>query len=156
MSIIIAVDPGQNVGMAFRFENKNWGTLTIPKVPTAEERFSLLLETLAEQITATKCDVVVVESFKTMSRYLSKYGLETIELVGAIRALCYNYEVPIVQQMPAQRTAFEADAKKLLNGRKNAYSDHEVSALAHLLFYEYREGRVLDGLKAAPTKQAVI
>lgn len=135
--MMMAIDPGQNVGMALRFDNGNWGTLTVEKVPSGDERFDMVLSTLIELFNKYKPEGMVVESFKTMSRYVSKYGLETLELIGAIRAIAYLHKVPIVQQMPSQRLFMEHEAKQLLKDRANRYTDHEVSALAHLLAYEY-------------------
>lgn len=133
----MAVDPGQNVGMAFRFDNGAWGTLTVEKVPDGDERFDMVLGTILEMFEKHSPDVLIVESFKTMSRYVSKYGLETLELIGAIRALAYLREVPITQQMPNQRIFMEDEARSLLRDRRMRFTDHEVSALAHLLAYEF-------------------
>lgn len=149
--MIVAIDPGQNVGLAVRFDNTNWGTLTIEKVPDADDRFDLLLATLTEQFDRGPCEMVVVESFKTMSRYLSKYGLETIELVGAIRALCWQRGVSVTLQMPIQRKPWENTAAAMVKARKRPATDHEVSALSHLLAYEYR---VAGGAK--PVQQKIL
>lgn len=146
--MMMAIDPGQNVGMALRFDNGNWGTLTVEKVPSGDERFDMVLSTLIELFNKYKPEGMVVESFKTMSRYVSKYGLETLELIGAIRAIAYLHKVPIVQQMPSQRLFMEHEAKQLLKERANRYTDHEVSALAHLLAYEYVAA------KTAPARSA--
>lgn len=135
--MMMAIDPGQNVGMALRFDNGNWGTLTVEKVPNGDERFDMVLSTLIELFNQHKPDGMVVESFKTMSRYVSKYGLETLELIGAIRAIAYLHKVPIVQQMPSQRLFMEHEARQLLKDRARRFTDHEVSALAHLLAHEY-------------------
>jgi hypothetical protein len=146
--VIVAVDPGQNTGFAFRFDNGNWGTLTVEKVPDAGDRLDMVLGVLTEQFQQQQCQTLVIEMFKTMSRYVSKYGLETIELVGAVRAVCHMHGIPVVQQMPAQRLYMERDAATLLKERGRAYTDHEVSALAHLLAYEataYGEGQCMSG-----------
>lgn len=146
--MIMAVDPGQNVGMAFRFDNGNWGTLTVQKVPDMDDRLDMCLGTLIEQWKKTPCQRLIVEQFKTMSRYVSKYGLETIELVGAVRAVCYVHNVPVTFQMPAQRLFMEKVAKGLLKERGQLHTDHEVSALSHLLAYEERVARL-----AVPAQQ---
>lgn len=150
--MIVAVDPGQNVGLAVRFDNSNWGTLTIPKVPEADERFDLLLTTLVEQFDRGPCEMLVLESFKTMSRYLSKYGLETIELVGAIRAVCWLRGIEVTLQMPTQRKPWENTAAAMIKARKRPSTDHEVSALSHLLAYEYR----ISGGGAKPVQQKIL
>lgn len=134
--MILAVDPGQNTGVAFRLDNGNWFTLTVEKMPTADDRFDLTLSTLVEQFQKHTCTVLVIERFTSMSRYLSKFGIETIELVGAIRAICYVHGVHVALQMPGHRMGMVGEATKLLKERKRPYTDHEVSALAHLLAYE--------------------
>ena len=135
--MLITVDPGQNVGMALRFDNGNWGTLTVEKVPSGADRFDMVLSTLVELVDKYAPKVIVIESFKTMSRYVSTYGLETLELIGAVRAVAYLRETPVVMQSPQERVFMEGDAKGLLKERNKRYTDHEVSALAHLLAYEY-------------------
>lgn len=146
--VIVAVDPGQNVGMAFRFDNGNWGTLTVEKLPTADERFDVTLGTLVEQFQKNPCEVLVLERFTSMSRYLSKFGIETIELVGAIRAVCYLSGVEVALQMPGHRLGMEGDARTLLKERGRRFTDHETSALAHLLAYETMQTRAAEKLAA--------
>lgn len=138
----IAVDPGQHTGLALRFDNDAWGTALADKVPSAADRLDMVLSLIREHIEKGNCSAVIVETFRTMG-YLSKYGIETIELVGAIKGLCYVYSVPVVRQDPSARAPFEARAKTMLKERSNTLelpmSDHEVSALAHLLRYEYNQ-----------------
>lgn len=142
--MIIAVDPGQNVGLAFRFNNGNWGTLTVPKVPDGDDRLDMVMSTLVKHLDAETCTMMVYEDFKTMSRYISKYGLETVELIGVLRAVCYIRKIPVVHQTASQRFFMVNDAKELLKSRSLIHTNHEVSALSHLLAYEYRvsEGKV--------------
>lgn len=135
--MIIAVDPGQNVGLAFRFNNGNWGTLTIPKVPDGEDRLDMVMSTLVQHLDAETCRVLVYEDFKTMSRYISKYGLETVELIGVLRAMAYLRKIPMEKQTPQQRYFMVNDAKELLKSRGRPHTGHEVSALSHLLAYEH-------------------
>lgn len=136
--MIIAVDPGQNVGLAFRFNNGNWGTLTVPKVPDGDDRLDMVMTTLERHLDAETCTLMVYEDFKTMSRYISKYGLETVELIGVLRAVCYMRKIPVVHQTAQQRYFMVNDAKELLKSRSLMHTNHEVSALSHLLAYEHR------------------
>lgn len=140
--MIIAVDPGQHTGVAMRFDNDAWGTVLADKVPDANERLDMILSLLRDCLEKGTCTTVVIENFKTMG-YLSKYGIETIELIGAIKGLCYLYAIPIARQDPQHRLPFERQATVLLKERSRTLniptSDHEVSALAHLLRYEYSQ-----------------
>lgn len=143
----LAVDPGLNTGIAFRFNNQAWGTLTIPNMPDAAERLQLVLDTILERV-SDGCDGIVIEAFVTMG-YLSKYGIETIELVGALKAVCKIYSVPFAKQMPIQRMSMERTAHDMLKSRGGRFTDHEVSALAHLLYYE-RTHNLSPDVPAAP------
>lgn len=142
--MLIAVDPGQHTGLAFRLDNGEWATLMADKMPDPDERLHMVLDTLVEQLGKGTTTAVIVENFKTMG-YLSKYGIETIELIGAVKTLCYVYRVPIVRHDNSVRVAFEPQAKRMLRERaaklRLTVSDHEVSALAHLLRYEYHHGK---------------
>src|SRR5688500_8214778 len=73
---------------------------------------------------------VVVERFATSGR-LSKYGLETIDLVGRIRGYCYALGIVCSLQTPMSRKAW-----KLQGSEK---TQHEVDAKAHLLQYMHRK-----------------
>lgn len=152
--MIMAIDPGQNVGMAFRFDNGNWGTLTVEKVPDEDDRLDMVLSTLVETWEKYHPTTVVIERFATMSRYVSKYGLETIELVGAVRAVAYVHKITLVQQMPNQRLFMQHQAKELLREAKRRHTDHEVSALAHLLAHEYKMQLLQDKTKPQEAQNA--
>jgi hypothetical protein len=86
-------------------------------------------------------DQVVVERFATSGR-LSAPGLETIELVGAIRGWCFANKTPCEMATPTMRYSHMRDAKNAEGHGKlielNETSRHEVDALAHLLAWEFR------------------
>lgn len=135
--MFIAIDPGLSTGMAFRFNNGQWGTVTIPNMPDPNERLGLVLGTVVDQLMPGKdrCEAIIVEAFITMG-YLSRYGIETLELVGALKSVCYLWSIPFVKQVPGIRMGMEPTAKKMLKARETQFTDHEVSALSHLLSYE--------------------
>lgn len=155
--MLIAVDPGQHTGLAFRLDNGEWATLMADKMPDPDERLTMVLGTLIEQLNKRTTTAVVVENFKTMG-YLSKYGIETIELIGAVKTLCYVYNVPLVRHDNTARYNFEPQAKRMLRERaaklRLTVSDHEVSALAHLLQYEFSQTGVSELSGAQPPPRA--
>lgn len=154
--MIIAVDPGQHTGLAFRLDNGEWATLMADKLPDPDERLAMVLDTIVEYLQRKTTTAVVLENFKTMG-YLSRFGIETLELVGAVKSLCYVWQVPLVRQDPSHRLYFEKQAKYMLRERskltKLPVSDHEVSALAHLLRYEYTRQREALVAQAAQPKE---
>jgi hypothetical protein len=133
--MLVAIDPGLSTGIAFRFDNGAWGTVTVIQTPDPLERLHMVLSTIVERLHKDSCEAIIVEAFITMG-YLSKYGIETIELVGALKTLGYLWSVPLVKQAPIQRMPMERTAAGMLKERGIKYSDHEISALSHLLVYE--------------------
>lgn len=138
--MIIAIDPGLNVGLAFRFDNTAWGTLTMPPRKDWDANFQDLIHELRKRAASLSC--VVIESFVGRQQMLSKYGIETIELVGAVRGACLVFNIELIKQTPGERFSMVAEATSLLAARRKelkiSYTDHEISALSHLLVYERR------------------
>lgn len=124
--VIIACDPGPQqpgtIGIAIRTPS---GYSTAPYFVQAE-----VWELLHKQ----HFDLCIVEFFATSGR-ISKHGLGTVEMVGAITAICATRRIPLVRQAPFQRKAFIARAKEIVS---NTAVIHEVDALAHLLYWEYK------------------
>jgi hypothetical protein len=145
--MLISVDPGLATGLAFRFDNGQWATMTAPHAPKEDERLHFVVSTLLPYMQAHECTAVITESFLSTSG-LSRYGNETVELIGAIKVLCYLYVIPLVKQPPGLRYRFEGMALSMINERVSALklstSDHQLrherSALAHLLLYEHGSG----------------
>lgn len=138
--MLIAIDPGGTTGMAFRFENNGWGTLAVPlshQLEVTEKIASYARSMKPAELT------VCVEQFATM-QYLSKHGINTIELVGGIMHVCSLYDLVCFRHSPMHRTPFQAEAHAMLEERKKElkakgfkYVIHEEDALAHLLRLEY-------------------
>lgn len=132
--MIIAVDPGGSTGMAFRLDDaaRSFACITIPGYD---------IRTVIGHINtrATSVQAVVIESFLGI-QYRSAHGIETLEMIGAVRGVCALLGIPCIKQAPAQRTAKERIATQMLQERSKAlglaHTPHEVSALAHLLTFE--------------------
>lgn len=124
----LALDPGGTTGVAIRFPDGSWMTCTTGDPPSLWKFFQ-----------DPKPDEVIFELFSTMGR-VDRYMLYTVELVGGIKALCNALDIIGYAHTPQQRKAFIVAAKELLESRKkdHKYVIHEVDALAHLLYHEYR------------------
>lgn len=141
----IAIDPGSSTGVAILTERDEIVTMTLD---TSEGDIDGVLGLLLEQMP----DVVIVERFIT-SGTMSRYGLHTVELVGAIKALHHLAETMYVEnsaplarvfhpfelvlRTPSQRAVRIPAAKIMLRERRTTlghkFTDHEVDSLAHLL-----------------------
>lgn len=150
--MLLSVDPGLNVGLAFRFDNGAWGTLTLkPNANTDVNMGEIIHEILLRKDNLT---AVVIESFLGIQMQ-SSAGIQTMELIGAVRGVCLLLNIPCIKQTPAQRMMQVPTAKAMLTARRKelknsvSFTDHEVSALSHLLTYERRVARVLSTMAAS-------
>lgn len=141
MSLVLAIDPGQTTGMACKPGTEGREYDTWHSTSDAE---------VLQWIMDNKPDLVIFERFATSGR-LSRYGLQTIELVGKVQGVCYALGIEIKRQVPGQRKAFmhEAflycgwsfnDTGGMVRGRTGRVV-HEADALGHLLCYEYMEAK---------------
>lgn len=122
--LILAVDPGLTIGMAF---NVNGFYETLDQ-PDARE--------LYEFIASTPLDVVVCEQFITSNIHSNKYGVRTAEIVGGVEAVCCIKKIPFRRRNNVQRLPSMEKAKEILRSKRRQFVDHEVDALAHLLQWE--------------------
>ena len=123
--MIIAVDPGATTGLAWCDD-------------MASDEYSTSVTRDAEELWQLVClpgvTDVVVEDFQTAGR-ISKYGLQTVRLVGGLEALSYKVGFTIHVRMPMHRYSQMKVAKKMApSGTKTRR--HEVDALAHLLAWK--------------------
>lgn len=86
-----------------------------------------------------KWQQVIVENFSTAGR-ISQYGLHTVRQVGAVQALCWAFNMPLIIHEPQFRKAYLEPAHKYLRSLRAPYVEHEADALSHLLAWE-RTGR---------------
>lgn len=126
LHVLVAVDPGQHIGIATRYCDGTLGTWMIHN--RREQAWEL--------IAALRPTTLVVERFITSGR-ISAPGLETVEIAGSIYALAWAMGATLVTQTPAQRYPRMKEAKETLRGTRA--TPHQIDALAHLLVYEVRE-----------------
>lgn len=127
---ICAVDPGLTTGMAYRFDHGGWGTVSVPRS---------MEEVVLKQLEGFQPKIIIIETFVGMG-YLSKYGIETMELIGAIKFWCIWRGAELVRRTNVQRKPMIPTALDLLRERNKAlkvkFTDHEMDALSHLLSWE--------------------
>jgi hypothetical protein len=120
---ILAFDPGISTGVALRANGEIiTTTIHLDDVNKIYDFFKY------------EPEVVIIERFACIR--ISSYGLRTVELVGALKALSYIHGIKPVMHAPQHRTAFIIPARQLLKGVLHK-TDHEVDALAHLLCHEH-------------------
>jgi hypothetical protein len=119
--LVVAIDPGKTTGVAIRTPDGKFHTCVL----TSD------LE-VWELVQSHNWDTVVFETFAT-SNLVSAYGIKTIELVGAIRAICALRGLEAIAQAPVRRVPYVKKARKLIT---YPHQEHEVDALAHLLRWE--------------------
>lgn len=120
---IIAIDPGGTTGLAFVID-RQWNTATADDPAYIFQLFKQF-----------NFDVVIIERFITNQNYLSKHGINTIEIVGGVKALCIVQDMKLYTHVPIQRMAYVRKANTMLKLKGERYVDHEADALAHLLFW---------------------
>ena len=130
----MALDPGLHSGVAIRWHDGTATSYTI--MPRDGKADITALYTLVVTVLAQRAELIV-ERFDTQSRMLSKYGILTIELVGGVTALAWTTGQAVVQQTPSQRLTWEPTAKLLVKELPGPHTDHEYSAMAHLLRREH-------------------
>jgi hypothetical protein len=120
----MAIDPGGTTGVAIRFPDGTFKTVSITK------------KTDLYDLIRPPVQVCIYEEFQ--AQLISGYGLHTVRLVGAIEALCWKEGIKPVPRQPQRRKAYVNKAVALLHdlNQQYEYTDHEIDALAHLLSYE--------------------
>src|SRR3990167_1416896 len=89
--MILSIDPGITTGLAVRYTD---GILRVSSTRSPEDLWRLI-DRLA-------LDAVVCESFATAGR-ISRYGLQTVRLIGSIQHACWQRSVRLVEQPPSFR-----------------------------------------------------
>jgi hypothetical protein len=135
---VLAIDPGGHSGLAWFESGLSYEFTT---------RCVLISEVMG--YVNSWHDVVVIEPFATAGM-LSRYGLETIDLVGQVKGWCLAKNIPVVLQRPQSRRAWQDKAEAYIVANKTSLSQpplvgpnfivHEEDALAHLMQYLERNG----------------
>ena len=139
----LAIDPGASTGAAIL---RHDGTIWTATVPASDGDVSEVVKLILR----SQPEVIIIERFLTTGM-LSRYGIETLELIGAVKCLHYLTSdtavvvlhaasvVPpfdLIRRTPGQRATQIPRAKKYLQAlRANEglpFTDHAVDALAHL------------------------
>lgn len=123
---ILAIDPGVTTGVAISHDEGPHSTLV-----TRNPRDLWIL------FDKHKPSIVVYEDFNTPGK-ISKDGLFTVRLIGAIEVVCYERGIRTCLQYPHERYQFLTASKAILQATGNKFMEHQMDALAHLLVYEYR------------------
>ena len=135
---ILCFDPGKTTGFALFCEGKLERAKELQSLAELVAAFTdaAFLRTRGEEI------VCVYEGF-ARGNVGVKDQLQTIEVCGAIRALCHLYGFVCVEQMPAVRTGYIPIAKQMIKdkvyGVLREYH-HSIDAIAHGLTYMEKEG----------------
>lgn len=134
---ILAIDPGTTTGLAWRvFDGATYsfGAVT--------QNAELVLGFIHDFHREKSFDRIVIERFATAG-LMSKYGLQTVDLVGQVKGYCYAKGIPVYLQSPQSRKAWEDKADRVLPRRLII---HEHDAMAHLL--EHMELNKIDYQRA--------
>lgn len=123
---IIAFDPGMTTGVAIKDNNGDYHTLAIPRTEYHE---------IHGFITEHPWEWISVEQFQT-SNIISRYGLRTTELVGAIECMCWLMKVQCFRRTAQARLPRMHVAREMLQAKNVSYVDHQLDALAQLLSVE--------------------
>lgn len=126
---LLAIDPGITTGIATYIREDGVGTYNTCVIPKS-------FEAVYSFITQMDWDVVILEGFATPG-LIASYGIDTVELIGAIKALCWLRGMKLVVQYPIERRGNLEDAKRMMTEvlKNKHYQTHERDALSHILTY---------------------
>jgi len=137
---LVSIDPGITTGIATCNPAGDFATCTLG---SSGEVWDFVL-----QHEGVKDALVLAEQFVTKGR-ISKYGLETVRIIGGIQALCRQFDIRLQMDMPGHRIAYIPDALRLLPRS----TEHEMDALSHILAWEAEHGYRREIPARAGTKQ---
>lgn len=126
---VAGFDTGGCTGVALWVDDGSaFGHIWSDAVPRAEAE-DLMVDVIP------KCDQIVVERL-SISVATGKKGRqiqEAIELVGLARYLARKYDIPMIEQSPAEAKGFATDAKLKRIGWYVKGPDHQNDARRHVL-----------------------
>lgn len=123
---IVAIDPGQHVGLAFKNDDGTYDTAMI----------HMKMSMAWDLVWAAKPGVFIIERFSTGGR-ISGPGLDTVECQGSFMSMAHLLGAKLYFHTPQNRNAFIPKAREMLKADSSKLATHEVDALAHLLTWEY-------------------
>jgi len=124
---VLAVDPGKMSGIAFIARPNDDDPPIINEFPAMKS------VKMAEQYLGTNLDFVVCESFIPRPG-AGTWQPDALEVIGALRYLCWRCEVPFELQSPADAKRFSTDEKlKKLGWYTPTPDGHANDAQRHLL-----------------------
>jgi hypothetical protein len=144
--VTLAIDPGGTTGLCW--QSTDW-PLKIPYLTATANSAEKVWECVDSAFIRT----VIYEQFST--KYISKHGLHTVRVIGGIQALCMHYNIPCIPRTAQSRIAFLDDAKAILTGKGESFTEHQKDALAHMLSYEHEMrlyGRILPSSRRKSTQ----
>ncbi len=138
MKTILAFDPGDSTGWAYRDSNgkHTGGTITARKGDKAE-----LLAQVSLHIKLMKPDVIVWESFGLYAgkaKQLAGNSFLPCEVIGAIRLTAHNLDIETKEQAPSIKK-YAGDCSQLWKEVKYSsfsFTEHTKDALQHIRYYE--------------------
>ena len=119
--VILVIDPGVTTGIAMSLNGK---IITTCAYSDSE---------VMQFIHKLKWDLIIYESFASGGR-ISKYGQQTIRLIGKIDLLCMQLNIKTCKHEPQNRYCGQPKARQFLKGVKHL--KHEYEALSHLYAHE--------------------
>jgi hypothetical protein len=125
---IVSVDPGAHCGLAFRNDD---GSLYHTMIHND-------LTGVLNYIVRIQPQVIVIERFAT-GGMISRDGLYTVEMQGAVVGLGWHLGSQVYFQSPMERKAFIPEARNITKLSRSKIDSHDIDAVAHLLCWEYRE-----------------
>lgn len=128
---VLAIDPGTTTGLAWYLDGE-FTTLATE----ADNVIKLLTNDL---------DWLVIERFATAGR-ISKYGLQTVNLVGQVKGWCYAFDKTLVIQSPQSRKAWQMQGDSFPKKTKPKL-EHEGDAMAHLLQFLASRGIITKNIR---------
>ena len=132
MTTYIAVDPGGTTGVAMTGNGQTVATWELSPMEAVE-----LVEDFIDENS-----VVVCESF-TPRPGVRTWQPDAVEVIGALRYLCFKRGLELVLQSPAAAKRFGTDDKlKRIGWYKPTRGGHSNDAVRHLLIAMVRNGDI--------------
>lgn len=132
---IIALDPGGTTGVAILLPDRTLQTMTFNTIKGSKPpRVKVTFEPqqFFKFLRAVDWHAIVIENF-VADNMISKFGLYTVQLVGAVKMFGFMTNTPVYVQMPQYRYSSKKQMTELLKGRDVVI--HERDATMHLLAF---------------------